>query len=150
MDIHFPFDRDNKFELITSWAFWILNLLQISAAILVVFFYDMNWIVTEPMRTLAFWNVIIGGSMIVGRFIIMAKEDDEEEDQEEDFIDITEESGGIGGLGILIGGVVVIAVGIMVLPEVANQVNIATQTNNVTGVTRTIQGIVPLFFAMGV
>ena len=52
-------------------------------------------------------------------------------------------------LGNLIGGFIIIIIGVSLIPTVADQVEEAKDSGNVTGATDTIVGLVPLFFAIG-
>lgn len=53
-------------------------------------------------------------------------------------------------LGNLFGGFIVILVGVNLLPTVANQVQSAVDSDNVTGASSTIVGLTTLFFALGI
>jgi len=53
-------------------------------------------------------------------------------------------------LGNLIGGFIVILVGVSLLPTVANEVQKAQDSDNVTGAASTVTGLVTLFFALGI
>jgi len=62
---------------------------------------------------------------------------------------ITKKEYGGGILGNLIGGFIVIIVGVNLISNVANEVNLAEQ-GNITGAAETILTIIPLFFALGI
>jgi len=52
-------------------------------------------------------------------------------------------------LGNLIGGFIVILVGSVLLPTVADQI-VAAQAGNVTGAASTILGLTTIFYALGI
>ncbi len=69
----------------------------------------------------------------------------EEEIEEEDY------SSGIGiSLGNIIGGFIVLLVGVMILPEIVNELNSATMAANVTGSMETTLGLTTLFFSLAI
>ncbi len=53
-------------------------------------------------------------------------------------------------LGNIIGGFIVILVGTVLLPTVAQQVGLAQADGNVTGAADTLVGLTTLFYALGI
>ena len=53
-------------------------------------------------------------------------------------------------LANLIGGFIVILVGVTLIPTVADQVQLAQDSGNITGAADTIVGLTTLFYALGI